>query len=88
MASTRCVFNGRRSPCLHLQGVLQELGGSDQECVSQREAERYVVKLDQSAQARIDSLTQEAQSNSYTLYILVHDHAHWDIERCVFGVCA
>uniref|UniRef100_A0AAQ4QJT3 Growth regulating estrogen receptor binding 1 n=1 Tax=Gasterosteus aculeatus aculeatus TaxID=481459 RepID=A0AAQ4QJT3_GASAC len=67
---------------LHLwnSGVLQELGGSDQECVSQREAERYVVKLDQSAQARIDSLTQEAQSNSYTLYILVHDHAHWDIE--------
>ncbi|XP_078016797.1 protein GREB1 isoform X2 [Epinephelus lanceolatus] len=66
---------------LHLwsSGVLQELGGSDQECGSQREAERYVVKMDQSAQARIDSLIQEAQSNSYTLYILVHDHAHWDI---------
>ncbi|KAL6113284.1 greb1 [Pungitius sinensis] len=67
---------------LHLwnSGVLQELGGSDQECVSQREAERYVVKLDQSARARIDSLTQEAQSNSYTLYILVHDHAHCDVK--------
>ncbi|XP_031702701.1 protein GREB1 isoform X2 [Anarrhichthys ocellatus] len=66
---------------LHLwnSGVLQELGGLDQECVSQREAERFVVKMDQSAQARIDSLTQEAQSNSYTLYILVHDHAHCDI---------
>uniref|UniRef100_A0A8C2WQ69 Growth regulating estrogen receptor binding 1 n=1 Tax=Cyclopterus lumpus TaxID=8103 RepID=A0A8C2WQ69_CYCLU len=60
-------------------GVLQELGGLDQKCVSQREAERYVVKMDQSAQARIDSLIQEAQSNSYTLYILVHDHAHCDI---------
>ncbi|KAM6950438.1 protein GREB1 isoform 2-T2 [Lycodopsis pacificus] len=66
---------------LHLwnSGVLQELGGLDQECVSQREAERFVVKMDQSAQARLDSLTQEAQSNSYTLYILVHDHAHCDI---------
>ncbi|XP_054471608.1 protein GREB1 [Anoplopoma fimbria] len=66
---------------LHLwkSGVLQELGGLDQECLSQREAERYVVKMDQSAQARIDSIIQEAQSNSYTLYILVHDHAHWDI---------
>ncbi|KAF3832454.1 hypothetical protein F7725_026119 [Dissostichus mawsoni] len=62
-------------------GVLQELGGLDQECVSQREAERYVVKMDQNAQARIENLIQEAQSNSYTLYILVHDHAHWDINR-------
>uniref|UniRef100_A0A3B4WAB6 Growth regulating estrogen receptor binding 1 n=1 Tax=Seriola lalandi dorsalis TaxID=1841481 RepID=A0A3B4WAB6_SERLL len=68
---------------LHLwsSGVLQELGSLDQECVSQRDAERYVVKMDQSAQARIDNLIQEAHSNSYTLYILVHDHAHWDIRR-------
>lgn len=64
-------------------GVLQELGSLDLECVSQREAEHYVVKMDQSAQARIDNLIQEAHSNSYTLYILVHDHAHWDISRCV-----
>uniref|UniRef100_A0A3B5BGM7 Growth regulating estrogen receptor binding 1 n=1 Tax=Stegastes partitus TaxID=144197 RepID=A0A3B5BGM7_9TELE len=47
---------------LHLwsSGVLQELGSLDQECASQREAERYVVKMDQSAQARIDTLIQEA----------------------------
>ncbi|XP_034535215.1 protein GREB1 [Notolabrus celidotus] len=66
---------------LHLwsSGVLQELGGLDQESVSHQEAERYVVKMDQSAQTRIDSLIQEAHSNSYTLYILVHDHAHRDI---------
>uniref|UniRef100_A0A8C4IM31 Growth regulating estrogen receptor binding 1 n=1 Tax=Dicentrarchus labrax TaxID=13489 RepID=A0A8C4IM31_DICLA len=72
---------------LHLcsSGVLEELGGLDQEGVSQREAERYVVKMDQSAQARIDSLIQEAHSNSYTLYILVHDHAHWDINS---GSCS
>lgn len=49
--------------------------------MSQPEAERYVVKMDQSAQARIDDLIQEAHSNSSTLYILVHDHAHWDISR-------
>ncbi|XP_041857099.1 protein GREB1 isoform X2 [Melanotaenia boesemani] len=68
---------------LHLwsSGVLRELGSVEQECVSQREAERYVVKMDQRAQARIDSLIQEAHSNSYTLYILVHDHAHWDISN-------
>uniref|UniRef100_A0A3Q3GQX1 Growth regulating estrogen receptor binding 1 n=1 Tax=Kryptolebias marmoratus TaxID=37003 RepID=A0A3Q3GQX1_KRYMA len=67
-------------------GVLQELGSSDQECMSQKEAERYVVKMDQSAQAQIDSLIQEAQSNSYTLYILVHDHAHWDV--CSSSCCS
>ncbi|XP_068609614.1 protein GREB1 [Brachionichthys hirsutus] len=63
---------------LHLwsSGVLR---GLDQECLSQREAERYVVKMDQSAQARIDILIREAHSNSYTLYILVHDHAHWEV---------
>ncbi|KAM7406316.1 hypothetical protein PAMP_000701 [Pampus punctatissimus] len=72
---------------LHLwsSGVLQELGGLDQECVSQRDAERFVVKMDQSVQARIDSLIQEAHSNSYTLYILVHDHAHWDITSASYS---
>lgn len=81
----RCVYVEVYHPvCLCISGVL---GAIDQECVSQREAERYVVKMDQSAQARIDNLIQEAHCNSYTLYILVHDHAHWDINRCVFGVC-
>uniref|UniRef100_A0A3P9P827 Growth regulating estrogen receptor binding 1 n=1 Tax=Poecilia reticulata TaxID=8081 RepID=A0A3P9P827_POERE len=72
---------------LHLwsSGVLQELGSSEQEFASQREAERYVVKMDQSAQSRIDKLLQEAQSNSYTLYILVHDHAHWDISSTFYS---
>ncbi|KAM4602925.1 protein GREB1 [Polymixia lowei] len=72
---------------LHLwsSGVFQEIGGLDQECVSLREAERYVVKMDQSAEARIDDLIHEAHSNSYTLYILVHDHAHWDISSAVYS---
>uniref|UniRef100_A0A8C4ZPI0 Growth regulating estrogen receptor binding 1 n=1 Tax=Gadus morhua TaxID=8049 RepID=A0A8C4ZPI0_GADMO len=66
---------------LHLRysGVLQEMGGVDQEVVSPWEAERYVVKMDHSAAGRIDDLVREARSNSYTLYILVHDHAHWDV---------
>uniref|UniRef100_A0A8C7N9H8 Growth regulating estrogen receptor binding 1 n=1 Tax=Oncorhynchus kisutch TaxID=8019 RepID=A0A8C7N9H8_ONCKI len=65
---------------LHLwnSGVLQQLG-LEQECLSQREAEHYVVKMDQEARARIDDLIQEAHRNSNTLYIVVHDHAHWDI---------
>ncbi|XP_045065103.1 protein GREB1 [Coregonus clupeaformis] len=71
---------------LHLwnSGVLQQLG-LEQECLSQREAERYVVKMDQEARARIDDLIQEAHRNSNTLYILVHDHAHWDINSGPYG---
>ncbi|XP_029948025.1 protein GREB1 [Salarias fasciatus] len=71
---------------LHLwsSGVLRELGSLDQECESQREAERFVVKMDQSAQGRIDNLIREAHSNSYTLYILVHDHAHWDVSSASY----
>nr|XP_023841954.1 protein GREB1 [Salvelinus alpinus] len=71
---------------LHLwnSGVLQQLG-LEQECLSQREAEHYVVKMDQEARARIDDLIQEAHRNSNTLYILVHDHAHWDISSGPYG---
>uniref|UniRef100_A0A8C6KAW2 Growth regulating estrogen receptor binding 1 n=1 Tax=Nothobranchius furzeri TaxID=105023 RepID=A0A8C6KAW2_NOTFU len=67
-------------------GVLQDLGSTDQDCTSHQDAERYVVKMDQSARARVDKLIQEAQSNSYTLHILVHDHAHWDV--CSSSCCS
>lgn len=67
--------------CALRLGILE---GIDQECVSRREAERYVVKMDHGAQAQTDNLIRGAQSNSNTLYILVHDHAHWDINRCVW----
>ncbi|XP_024911522.1 protein GREB1 isoform X2 [Cynoglossus semilaevis] len=72
---------------LHLRssGVLQDFGGLDQKCRSPQKAEHYVVKVDQAAQVRIDSFIQEAQSNTYTLYILVHDHAHWDIRSASYS---
>ncbi|XP_034044016.1 protein GREB1 isoform X2 [Thalassophryne amazonica] len=72
---------------LHLwnSGILRGLGGLDQECVSHQDAEQYVVKIDQSSQTRIDRLIQEAHSNSYTLYILVHDHAHWDVTSASYN---
>ncbi|XP_050989211.1 protein GREB1 [Labeo rohita] len=71
---------------LHLwnSGVLRELG-LDQDCLSQKEAEQYVVKLNQSAVGKINSLIQKSKMNPYTLFILVHDHAHWDISS---GQCS
>ena len=61
-------------------GVLHELG-LDHDCLSLKQAEQYVVKLDQEAVGKIDSLIQKSKMNPYTLYILVHDHAHWDLSR-------
>ncbi|XP_076834849.1 protein GREB1 isoform X2 [Brachyhypopomus gauderio] len=59
-------------------GVLQELG-LNQDGSSAKGAEQYVVKLDQTAVAKINDLIQKSKLNPYTLFILVHDHAHWDI---------
>uniref|UniRef100_A0A8C1Z724 Growth regulating estrogen receptor binding 1 n=1 Tax=Cyprinus carpio TaxID=7962 RepID=A0A8C1Z724_CYPCA len=71
---------------LHLwnSGLLRELG-LDQDCLSVKEAEQYVVKLNQSAVGKINSLIQKSKMNPYTLFILVHDHAHWDISS---GQCS
>ncbi|XP_041928753.1 protein GREB1 isoform X1 [Alosa sapidissima] len=71
---------------LHLwnSGVLHELG-LDQECLSLKQVEQYVVKLDQDAVEKIDSLIQKSKMNPYTLYILVHDHAHWDLSSAHYS---
>uniref|UniRef100_A0A8C2FUL0 Growth regulating estrogen receptor binding 1 n=1 Tax=Cyprinus carpio TaxID=7962 RepID=A0A8C2FUL0_CYPCA len=71
---------------LHLwnSGVLRELG-LDQNCLSLKEAEQYVVKLNPSAVGKINSLIQKSKTNPYTLFIIVHDHAHWDISS---GQCS
>uniref|UniRef100_A0A8B9KFM1 Growth regulating estrogen receptor binding 1 n=1 Tax=Astyanax mexicanus TaxID=7994 RepID=A0A8B9KFM1_ASTMX len=71
---------------LHLwnSGVLQELG-LEQECLSPKDAEQYVVKLDQTVVAKINELIQKSKMNPYTLFIVVHDHAHWDISSRVGG---
>ncbi|XP_064195360.1 protein GREB1 isoform X2 [Anguilla rostrata] len=67
---------------LHLwnSGILRELC-LDKECLSQKEAEQFVVKLDPNAQGKINEFIQSSKRNPYTLFILVHDHAHWDINR-------
>uniref|UniRef100_A0AAY4ACH7 Protein GREB1 n=1 Tax=Denticeps clupeoides TaxID=299321 RepID=A0AAY4ACH7_9TELE len=64
--------------------VLQELG-LDHDCLSIKEAEQYVVKLDPDAVGKIEHLIQKSKMNPYTLYILVHDHAHWDISSGTYG---
>nr|XP_023690068.1 protein GREB1 isoform X3 [Paramormyrops kingsleyae] len=67
---------------LHLwsSGILQELG-LDTKCTSLTEAEQYVVRLNHEAQGRITTLIQKSKTNPSTLFVLVHDHAHWDLSR-------
>ncbi|KAL4623884.1 protein GREB1-like [Arapaima gigas] len=67
---------------LHLwnSGILQELG-LDTNGALQVEAEQRVVRLNQEAQGRINTLIHDSRMNPSTLFILVHDHAHWDLSR-------
>uniref|UniRef100_A0A8C2ENC0 Growth regulating estrogen receptor binding 1 n=1 Tax=Cyprinus carpio TaxID=7962 RepID=A0A8C2ENC0_CYPCA len=78
------TFHQISLPALVFPGLLRELG-LDQDCLSVKEAEQYVVKLNQSAVGKINSLIQKSKMNPYTLFILVHDHAHWDISS---GQCS
>ncbi|XP_016075192.1 PREDICTED: protein GREB1 isoform X4 [Miniopterus natalensis] len=69
-------------------GVLLELG-LDKEHVTKQRVEQYVLKLDAEAQARFKSFLQSSSQNPHTLFILIHDHAHWDLlSSTVHNLCS
>ncbi|XP_076415733.1 protein GREB1 isoform X4 [Peromyscus maniculatus bairdii] len=59
-------------------GVLLELG-LEKEPVTKKRAEQHVLKLDTEAQARFKAFLQNSFQNPHTLFVLIHDHAHWDL---------
>ncbi|XP_021104058.1 protein GREB1 [Heterocephalus glaber] len=59
-------------------GVLRELG-LEPEPRSRQRAERHVLKLDAEAHARFQAFLQSSLQNPHTLFLLIHDHAHWDL---------
>ncbi|KAG8524773.1 Protein GREB1 [Galemys pyrenaicus] len=59
-------------------GVLLELGLEKEHLTKQR-VEQYVLKLDAEAQTKFKSFLQNSFQNPHTLFILIHDHAHWDL---------
>ncbi|XP_039086980.1 protein GREB1 isoform X3 [Hyaena hyaena] len=59
-------------------GVLLELGLEKEHMTKQR-VEQYVLKLDAEAQTRFKSFLQNSFQNPHTLFVLIHDHAHWDL---------
>ncbi|XP_058524249.1 protein GREB1 isoform X2 [Ochotona princeps] len=66
-------------------GVLLELGLEKEQLTKQR-VEQYVLKLDAGAQSRFKAFLQNSLQNPHTLYVLIHDHAHWDLVSAVHNL--
>ncbi|XP_028930151.2 protein GREB1 isoform X3 [Ornithorhynchus anatinus] len=63
-------------------GVLLELG-LEKEHVTKQRVEQYVVKLDAEAPTKFKAFLQNSLQNPHTLFVLIHDHAHWDLVSAV-----
>ncbi|XP_069871310.1 protein GREB1 [Dipodomys merriami] len=59
-------------------GVLLELG-LEKEPMTKQRVEQYVLKLDAEAQTKFKAFVQNSFQNPHTLFVLIHDHAHWDL---------
>ncbi|NXK68476.1 GREB1 protein, partial [Sylvietta virens] len=59
-------------------GILLELG-LDKEHLTKQKVEQYVMKLDAEAQIKFKVFLQNSMQNPHTLFVLIHDHAHWDL---------
>ncbi|ELK13984.1 Protein GREB1 [Pteropus alecto] len=69
-------------------GVLLELG-LEKEHVTKQRVEQYVLKLDAEAQTKFKSFLQNSFQNPHTLFVLIHDHAHWDlVSGAVHNLCS
>ncbi|XP_061478733.1 protein GREB1 isoform X3 [Rhineura floridana] len=66
-------------------GVLLELGLEKEHLTKQR-VEQYVVKLDAEAQTKFKAFLQNSMQNPHTLFVLIHDHAHWDLVSAVHSL--
>ncbi|XP_010155413.1 PREDICTED: protein GREB1 [Eurypyga helias] len=69
-----------RQTLFHLwhSGILLELGLEKEHLTKQR-VEQYVMKLDAEAQIKFKAFLQNSMQNPHTLFVLIHDHAHWDL---------
>ncbi|XP_077009338.1 protein GREB1 [Tamandua tetradactyla] len=69
-------------------GVLLELGLEKENLTKQR-AEQYVLKLDTEAQTKFKTFLQNCFQNPHTLFVLIHDHAHWGlVSSAAHGLCS
>ncbi|XP_063280914.1 protein GREB1 isoform X3 [Prinia subflava] len=66
-------------------GILLELGLEKEHLTKQR-VEQYVMKLDAEAQMKFKVFLQNSMQNPHTLFVLIHDHAHWDLMSAVHSL--
>uniref|UniRef100_H0W6M8 GREB1 like retinoic acid receptor coactivator n=1 Tax=Cavia porcellus TaxID=10141 RepID=H0W6M8_CAVPO len=68
-------------------GVLVDLGLEETATAHQR-AEKYVVRLDSEIQSKFEVFMRRVKQNPYTLFVLVHDHAHVELTSVISGSLA
>ncbi|XP_023558184.1 protein GREB1 [Octodon degus] len=69
-------------------GVLQELG-LELEPAARQGLEQHVLKLDAEAPASFTAFLQRSHRSPHTLFVLIHDHAHWDlVSSAVHNLCS
>ncbi|NXG56382.1 GREB1 protein, partial [Hemiprocne comata] len=66
-------------------GILLELGLEKEHLTKQR-VEQYVMKIDAEAQIKFKVFLQNSMQNPHTLFVLIHDHAHWDLMSAVHSL--
>ncbi|CAH2246097.1 Hypothetical predicted protein [Pelobates cultripes] len=59
-------------------GVLIEVG-LEKDHLTKECMEQYIMKLDSGAPGKFKTFLQRAIQNPHTLFVLVNDHAHWDM---------
>ncbi|XP_056420182.1 protein GREB1 isoform X2 [Hyla sarda] len=64
-------------------GVLLELG-LEKDQLTRQSLEQYVIKIDPDAPRKFKLFLQKAMQNPHTLFVLVHDHAHWDLTSSLY----
>ncbi|XP_069829263.1 protein GREB1 isoform X2 [Dendropsophus ebraccatus] len=65
-------------------GVLLELG-LEKDQLTKHCMEQYVIKLDSDSPRKFKLFLQKAAQNPHTLFVLVHDHAHWDLTSSLYA---
>lgn len=76
----KIFVSGNTYICSISLGILLELGLEKEHLTKQR-VEQYVMKLDADAQIKFKVFLQNSMQNPHTLFVLIHDHAHWDLMR-------
>ncbi|XP_068136393.1 protein GREB1 isoform X2 [Hyperolius riggenbachi] len=65
-------------------GVLLEIGVEKKQLTKQCLG-HYVMKMDAEAPGKFKGFLQRTMQNPHTLYVLLHDHAHWDLTSSLYS---